>query len=139
MHGLKRIIQQNLTILALKETNHEKGAFWYIDNHITSYTDDNIVSSENTLYMPENLAFNHKLIRNKYHPVKGCKPYNYYPRGSVDIDNKNRSVIYANPHIDDNALNQVIYVFELGDNYRVVYDVSKHYLCHLDINWHLDN
>lgn len=93
----------------------KKGVFWYIGNHIIAYPDID-KTLDRVLYMQANYAFNHKLIWKKFHPAKGNKPYNYYPRGRVDIDNKNRPVIYANPHIDNTAVQQIIRIFELSSS-----------------------
>lgn len=62
-----------------------RGVFWIIDDELLSFpfTDgfsEGVAKSGNT--------YNHKRLWNEIKP-HGCnKPYNYYPRGRVDISNK---------------------------------------------------
>ena len=65
------------------------------------------------------------------------KPYNYYPRGRVEIRNS-KAVIYANGNIaDEKLLKWAIYEFNLTkengiEKVEIKVDMSNHYLCYLD-------
>lgn len=65
------------------------------------------------------------------------KPYNYYPRGRVEIRN-GKAVIYANGNIADEkllkwAINEFNLIKENGiEKVEIKADMSNHYLCHLD-------
>lgn len=67
----------------------------------------------------------------------GNKPYNYYPRGRVEIRN-GKAVIYANGNIADDkllkwAINEFNLIKENGiEKVEIKVDMSNHYLCHLD-------
>lgn len=65
------------------------------------------------------------------------KPYNYYPRGRVEIAN-GKATIFANPNIaNEKLLKWCIQKFNLTEingirKVRVVADGSAHYKCYLD-------
>ena len=65
------------------------------------------------------------------------KPYNYYPRGRVEIRNS-KAVIYANGNIVDDrlrewAINEFNLIEENGiEKVKLKTDMSNHYLCYLD-------
>lgn len=65
------------------------------------------------------------------------KPYNYYPRGRVEIRN-GKVVIYANGNIADEkllkwAINEFNLTEENGiEKVEIKADMSNHYLCNLD-------
>lgn len=65
------------------------------------------------------------------------KPFDYYPRGRVEISN-NKAVIYCSPWLDSEEIKKwVIDKFNLTNHngikkIRVIYDYSEHYRCHLD-------
>jgi len=67
----------------------------------------------------------------------GNKPYNYYPRGRVEIRN-GKAVIYANGNISDDkllkwAINEFNLIKENGiEKVEIKVDMSNQYLCHLD-------
>ena len=67
----------------------------------------------------------------------GNKPYNYYPRGRVEIRN-GKAVIYANGNIADEkllkwAINEFNLIKENGiEKVEIKADMSNHYLCYLD-------
>lgn len=75
---------------------------------------------------------NHKKVWEAIMGTKG-KPYNYYPRGRVDIDNRGFPKIFANPNIDmDKWLPEIKSAFGIAGDATVVIDNSAHYKCHLD-------
>ncbi len=85
--------------------------------------------------------YNHKKVWNtlSVKDTKG-KPYNYFPRGRVEISN-NKAIIYCSPHIVcDELKNWIIDKFNLT-NYngikkiRVIPDYSEHYECYLDLDY----
>lgn len=65
------------------------------------------------------------------------KPYNYYPRGRVEIAN-GKAIIYVSPHIATEEIKQwCIDKFNLNkakgiNKVRLAADGSNHYRCHLD-------
>ena len=116
----------------MQNVESKRGVFWLIDDSeppdllICPYEDgDNIgLSKSRTNY-------NHRLLW-EYVKPKGCsKPYNYYPRGRVEISNKGKPVIYMNINIGEDILEQIMSAFGLTEKPKVHYDGSKHYKCHL--------
>ncbi len=106
-----------------------KGVFWIIDGKLYSFPfdgtqTDGIAKSGDT--------YNHKKLWEFVKP-KGCnKPYNYYPRGRVEITNKGKPVIYMNPNIDSVYIKSIKNDFEIFTDVCVRYDYSEHYRCYLD-------
>lgn len=111
-----------------------QGIFWVLDDKgkVLAYpfgTVDTVsgIAKSGTTY-------NHKNLWNDIKPAGSKLPYNYYPRGRVALDNKNRPVIYINPSIDGSWLPLIKEEFGIkpSDNCTVRYDYSDHYKCHLD-------
>lgn len=76
--------------------------------------------------------YNHKLLWEHVKP-KGCnKPFDYYPRGRVEISNKGKSVVYMNPNISEDTVELIMAAFELQEAPLIHYDGSEHYKCYLD-------
>lgn len=67
--------------------------------------------------------------------VPGGKPYNYYPRGRVDADNRGQSVIYMSPRVPLSLLPEIQAAFVITSPPLLRYDNSRHYRCHLDDGW----
>lgn len=113
-----------------------KGVFWVIGDKLLSFPflDDfnsNGVSKSGNTY-------NHKRLWPDVKP-KGCnEPYNYYPRGRVEITNKGKPVIYLNPNIDNSIINEIKIEFGLRIEPKIQYDYSEHYKCYLDDGWKPD-
>lgn len=84
------------------------------------------------------LTYTHKKLWTEIAQKYRNKPYNYYPRGRVDVDNKGRSVIYVNPNITDEDLREIRRQFGIIKEPIVKYDNSNHYKCHLDEGWRPD-
>jgi len=87
-------------------------------------------------------TYNHKItweteIMNKHvHEPYNQNPYNYYPRGRVEISNR-RAVIFLNPHINQPGIvDEIKLKFGLGSHeiskIRIVEDGSVSYKCFLD-------
>lgn len=72
-----------------------RGVFWIVDDKILAFPFMNdeigVAKSGNT--------YNHKKLWTDIKPRGYNKPYNYYPRGRVDISNKGKAIIYMNPDI----------------------------------------
>lgn len=116
-----------------KELN--RGIFWDVNGELLAFpfVEDNltgIAKSGNT--------YNHKKLWPFVKP-KGCnKPYNYYPRGRVEINNKGKVIIYMNPNISESLLSEIKIEFGIITEPRVIYDNSNHYKCYLDDGWKPD-
>lgn len=112
-----------------------RGVFWVIDDKLLAFpfmedSLEGIAKSGNT--------YNHKKLWNDVKP-RGCnKPYNYYPRGRVDISNKGKPIIYMNPNIDDALIPLIKSEFGLRSEPVIRYNNSQHYKCYLDDGWRKD-
>jgi len=112
-----------------------RGVFWVIDGKLLAFP-----FLENSLegIAKSGVTYNHKKLWSDVKP-KGCnKPYNYYPRGRVDISNKGKPIIYLNPNIDDSTVRQIKSEFGLRSEPTMRYDHSDHYKCHLDSGYEPD-
>ena len=82
--------------------------------------------------------FNHQKVWNLLsRDITENKPYNYYPRGRVEIKNNNAIVYVYNNVINENFQNWITDTFKLYEsngikNVVIKCDGSKHYKCHLD-------
>ncbi len=111
-----------------------KGIFWWVENGLFCrkiWCD----RSGAPLEAPEFSSkkgdhFNHKAEWNKLpKTVTGRKPYNYYPRGRVEI-RRDKAVIYLNPHLNqEEIISQINMEFGLYNlsHVRVICDGSSHY------------
>ena len=120
-----RITKNRVT--ASKEMS--RGVFWIIDDQLFAfpfYEGDTIgVANYGNTY-------NHKKLWSSIKP-RGCnKTFNYYPRGRVDFDGKNRPVVYMNPNIDESWIPEIKSEIGLRSDPVVRYDYSTHYKCYLD-------
>ena len=112
-----------------------RGIFWDVNGELLAFpfVEDNltgIAKSGNT--------YNHKKLWPFVKP-KGCnKPYNYYPRGRVEINNKGKVIIYMNPNVSESLLSEIKIEFGIITEPRVIYDNSNHYKCYLDDGWKPD-
>lgn len=110
-----------------------RGIFWDIDGKLFAFPyvknifDSGLSKSRNT--------YVHKKLWMETRP-KGChKPYNYYPRGRVEINSKQKPVVYMNPNVDKSLVPEIIIQFGLTQYPRILYDNSQHYKCYLDDGW----
>lgn len=112
-----------------------RGVFWIIDDELLAFPFmeeflEGVAKSGNT--------YNHKKLWNEVKP-RGCnKPYNYFPRGRVDISNKGKPIIYINPNIDESFIPDIKREFGLRAEPIIRYDNSQHYKCYLDEGWKAD-
>lgn len=105
------------------------GVFWLIDGEILAipYSND---ATEGISKLGGN--YNHRLIWESVKP-RGCnKPYNYYPRGRVEISNKGKPLIYMNVNIGHEYILVIMEKFNLSEMPKIHYDGSEHYKSYLD-------
>ena len=87
-------------------------------------------------------TYNHKITwetvvaTDPIHKPYNKHPYNYFPRGRVEIDNR-CAVIFINPHINQpDIVDEIKLKFGLGNHkitkIRIVEDNSAHYQCLFD-------
>lgn len=112
-----------------------RGVFWVIDGELLAFpfyegAEIGIAKSGNT--------YNHKKLWNDVKPIGCKKPYNYYPRGRVEITNRGKVIIYMNPNIDDSMISDIRSEFGITGNPTISYDYSRHYRCYLDDGWKPD-
>ncbi|WP_251198350.1 hypothetical protein [Anaerotardibacter muris] len=83
-------------------------------------------------------TFNHKKLWEAL--SLSSLPYNYYPRGRVDVANNGQAVIYLNPSINtESVVSQIKAAFGIeGEDFQVRDDHSEHYKCYLDDGWKAD-
>lgn len=120
-------------ISAAKEIS--RGVFWMIDDELLAFP-----FLENSTYgvAKSGNTYNHKRLWDDIKP-RGCnKPYNYYPRGRVEISNKGKPIIYMNPNIEDAFIPLIKKEFGLRTEPTIRYDNSWHYKCYLDDGWRRD-
>ncbi len=133
----------------VKMTELFKGIFWITDNE--DWNAEQLifcipVTPMGEVIEPEKLDLNSKNVDNYNHrllwetlPVKIThnKPYNYYPRGRIEIK-RGKAVIYANPNICcEELVSLLVEIFGLNEENGIVevnlmVDGSNHYKCYLD-------
>ena len=107
----------------------KKGVFWVIGGELLAFPFDGTYS-EGTSKSGD--TYNHKKLWESVCP-KGCnKPYNYFPRGRVEITRLKKVIIYMSPHISPNFLPEIQRKFDIDDMPRIIFDRSQHYRCWLD-------
>ena len=114
-----------------------RGIFWVIDKELFAFPyEENVYSyalgkSGNT--------YVHKKLWERVRP-QGCdKPYNYYPRGRVEINGKGKPIVYMNSNIDESLVLEIMLRFGLKEVPKIRYDNSHHYKCHYDDGWKSDS
>lgn len=60
------------------------------------------------------------------------KPFDYYPRGRVDINSRGEAVIYMNTNIGKEIIPKIKTAFGITIEPIIKYDRSEHYKCYLD-------
>ena len=113
-----------------------KGVFWLIDGEIWAVPFDEQkyeygISKSGDSYV-------HRKIWKEIKPRKCRYPYNYYPRGRVEITSKNLCILYMNPNIGEEYINEIMKKFGLESVEKIIYDNSSHYRSYLDIEWKAD-
>lgn len=114
-----------------------KGVFWYVPGTKELIVkkvacDNNGMALELTEYTSKSGDnFNHKIEWSKFlHSITKGKPYNFYPRGRVEIK-RGMAIVYLNPSLKEPQIEEMIKSeFSLLDeaiNIRFVADGSFHY------------
>ena len=110
----------------------KRGVFWLIEGKLLCFPFD-----ENAEYglAKSGKTYNHKLLWEHVRPA-GCHvPFDYYPRGRVEIDGKGRPVVYMSPHIGAEHIAEVIKAFSISADPIVRIDGSRHYKSYLDVQF----
>ena len=112
-----------------------RGVFWEVDDQLLAYpfyedATDGVAKSGNT--------FNHKKLWQSINPTRYSVPYNYYPRGRVEVTRSGKAVIYMNPNISSDTISAVRKEFGIREEPKIVYDYSDHYKCYLEEGWKPD-
>lgn len=109
-----------------------RGVFWVMDGKLLAFPfcEDNqagIAKSGKT--------YNHKKLWEVVRP-KGCrKPFDYYPRGRVEMSKLGVPILYMSTHVEESIIPAIKAAFNLGRDPVVRYDHSIHYRCHLDAGY----
>ena len=129
------ILQKNKVNIEAMSKELSRGVFWLVDGELLAYpfyedTYLGVAKSGNT--------YNHKKLWKEI--SNGSKPYNYYPRGRVDISNTGKAIIYMNPNLNDElTISKIKVEFGIrGNDYKIYEDHSEHYKCYLDEGWKPD-
>ena len=106
-----------------------RGVFWLIDEDILAVPYD-----ENAVFgiAKSGNNYNHRLIWDYIKPKRCNKPFDYYPRGRVELSNKGHPIVYMNPNIGEEFLSVIMKQFGLTEMPTIHYDGSGHYKCYLD-------
>lgn len=112
-----------------------RGVFWVVDGELLAFPFmdeymEGVAKSGNT--------YNHKKLWPNVKPKKCNKPYNYYPRGRVEITSYGKIIVYMNPNVDDSLVPDIKRQFGLQGNVTIQYDNSAHYFSYLDDGWKAD-
>ena len=107
----------------------QRGVFWLIEDEILAAAYDP-TNRYGIAKSGEN--YNHKLLWDYVKPPKCSKPFDYYPRGRVEIDNKGRPIIYLNRNIGDTYIPIIREKFGIEEIPRIHYDESTHYRSNVD-------
>ena len=110
-------------------TKMMRGVFWLIDGQLHAYPFDGSYP-EGTA--KSGVTYNHKKLWELVKP-KGCNhPFDWFPRGRVELTDRDKAVIYMSPHIKEDCVYEIMEKFGLTSKPVIRYDYSKHYHCHLD-------
>lgn len=104
-----------------------KGVFWIIEDKIIAYPFDGCI---NEGVAKAGDTYNRKLLWEYIHICN--KPFDYYPRGRVEINSNGVTVIYMNPNIDEKFIPKISTAFGLTSAPIIRYDYSEHYKCNFD-------
>lgn len=110
-------------------TKMMRGVFWLIDGKLHAFPFDGSYP-EGTA--KSGVTYNHKKLWELVKP-KGCNhPFDWYPRGRVELTDRDQAVIYMSSHIDEDMVYQIMDKFGITSEPIIRYDYSRHYHCHLD-------
>ena len=114
----------------MDEEKPKKGVFWLIDDsELLAFSFE---EGETLGVSKSGTNYNHKLLWEHVKP-RGCnKPFDYYPRGRVEISNRGKPIVYMNNNIGEDAIALIMQAFGLREMPMIHYDGSEHYQCYLD-------
>ena len=87
-----------------------RGVFWLIDGELLAVPYDD---SSSVGISKSGNNYNHKLLWEHVEPRKCNKPFNYYPRGRVELNNKGEPGVYMNPNISEEFIPTIMDIFEI--------------------------
>ena len=138
--------------LLTEDSELYRGIFWVVDEDnieknsdycfkIITNADGSIISIDDSRIAKSGNTYNHELVW-KSLPSKMTHgyPYNYYPRGRVEIRN-GIAKIFLNGNINyEEVIDFIKDEFNLNSHngikkVQVIEDNSSHYLCHIDDGW----
>ena len=129
-----------------------KGIFWVVDQEnidnnknycflIPTNTSGDVLDINDIGIANSGNTYNHKAVWNRLSSkLTNNKPYNYYPRGRVEINN-GVAKIFLNGNINyQEVIDFIAGEFNLTAHngikkITVIEDNSSHYLCYLDDGW----
>lgn len=111
------------------KTAGRRGVFWVADGRLLAFP---FQEGDPVGTAKSGQTYNHQKLWEAVRP-KGCKkPFDYYPRGRVELSRSGGGVLYMSPHVPESLLPEIRAAFGLGSDPIVHYDHSVHYRCHLD-------
>lgn len=122
-------------VISSKELS--RGVFWIIEDEVYSYPFYQEDSLQNGI-SKSGLTYNHKSLWDDVKPKNCNKPYNYYPRGRVEISNSGHAIIYTSPFTSRSNIKEIRKDFGIVSEPEIRYDHSTHYKCYLDDDWKPD-
>lgn len=147
MSDLQVIVTGNETEHILENAEVYKGIFWFRDIQTSEMICVKIPCNvDGSIRMLNSMPLNSKHGDNYNHEktwngfagdIKKGKPYDYFPRGRVEIS-RGKVKIYLNPHLMDESIIDTIkkefcLSVERGVKcIQVIPDYSDHYRCYLD-------
>ena len=106
-----------------------RGVIWVVDGKLLAFP---FREGEQLGVAKSGNTYNHRLLWEHVKP-QGCKkPFDYYPRGRVEINRQSVPILYMNPNIQESMLSKIMAAFDLRAQPVVRYDHSRHYYCYLD-------
>lgn len=111
-----------------------KGIFWLIEDWLLTFPFEK--DKFQTAVAKSGDTYVHKYLWKEI--SKSKIPYNFYPRGRVEINKCEQAIVYMNPNIVPDYVGQIIKNFGLREYPRIIYDNSIHYRCYLDEGWKAD-
>lgn len=122
---MKRLIRSS-NVEAMSKIQ-SKGPFWHISdtNEILAFPyDESNYDTYRYALSRNGLTFTHKRLWTKISGKYRRYPYNYFPRGRAEIDNKRRSFIHMNPDVPNSAICDIKREFVIRNEPIIKYDNS---------------
>ena len=106
---------------------NKRGVFWVVDGELVAFPFDETATQG---IAKSGKTYNHKLLWEYIKPRN--KPFDYYPRGRVDYNAIGKAIIYMNPNISAEYIDEIKTAFGIDSEPVIRYDHSEHYKCHID-------